>query len=262
MNYLVDREIHVIGIQRTGQHAITSWLIGHFDSVFYKNCMSQLGQQKNVVGIQPPFWSFSGDDEKRGIKSFEIGHSALVLGTEFTVFDVGLNPKIPRQKEKLCHKFGADNFSKREDYVLVLRNPYNQYASILNWGKNRLLSPPKSFAKMWTKMAKECAGESNVFENRTTVIYDDWFEHPEYRRKIEERLDLPQNDDRLNTVMKIGHGRYWGSSFDGMEAKKEAQKMGVLNRWESSKDDDRFIELCKNEELVNWAGEYGWECPL
>jgi len=52
MTYLTDREIHVIGIQRTGQHAITSWILGHFDKVCYKNSMSQLGM-RNGHGVQP-----------------------------------------------------------------------------------------------------------------------------------------------------------------------------------------------------------------
>lgn len=262
MSYLVDREIHVIGIQRTGQHAITSWLIGHFDSVLYKNCMSQLGQQKNLDGIEPPFWSFSNKVEKRDIDSFEPGYSTLILGTEFTIFDMGLNPNIPKQKEELCNKFGVNDFSRRKDHILVIRNPYNQYSSILNWGKNRLLSPPKNFSRMWINMVKECVGDSNVFENKVVLIYDYWFKHSEYRRHIENSLGLSENDDRLNTVMKIGYGKSWGSSFDGMKSKKKAQKMSVLSRWESSKDDKRFVELCKDKELVNWAEDFGWECPL
>jgi len=263
MSNITNREIHVVGIQRTGQHAITSWLIGHFDSVIYKNCMSQKGDRKGKVGIEPPFWEYSKSEEiSRDLTNLRLDNSAIILGTEFTIYDVGLNSKILKQKEQYCKELNVEQFSEREDYVLVLRNPFNQYASILNWGRNKLLSSPENFSKMWVKMALECSGETENFKNRTTLIYDDWFEHEDYRRRIEDQLDLPHDDSRLNAVMKIGHGRSWGSSFDGMKSKENAQKMDVLNRWKAVKDDPRFIELCKGRELVQWAEEFGWSCVI
>jgi hypothetical protein len=263
MKYLTDREIHVIGIQRTGQHAITSWLLGHFESVYYKNSMSQLGM-RNGHGIQAPFWHFKPKERDDWIVTDEIGtdNDAIILGTEFKVYNVGLNPKIDKHKTKICESTGCDEFSKKQDYVLVLRNPYNHYASVLKWAKNKQLSPPKSFATMWKKMIMECAGETNHFENKTTIIYDDWFTKRDYRVVVEEWLNLSRDDSRLNTVMKIGVGRSWGSSFDGMKVKNKAQKMDVLNRWTTVKDDPRFIELCKDRDLVEYANAYGWECPL
>jgi hypothetical protein len=264
MTYLTDREIHIVGVQRTGQHAITSWLIGHFGDVLYKNCMSQLGRTRGrMKGIELPFWYFKdGEEGYTETNEFIPTKDAIILGTEFTVYKVGLNPNLEKEKKALCKSHKVDQFSKRRDNILVIRNPYNQYASVLNWGKNKMLSPTKSFSRMWVLMAKECAGETENIQDRTTLIYDDWFEHSDYRRRIEEQLDLKRDDSRLNTVMKVGHGRSWGSSFDGMKTKKEAQKMDVLNRWKTVKDDQRFIDLCKNEELVEWAEEYGWSCPL
>jgi hypothetical protein len=262
MTYLTEREIHVVGIQRTGQHAITSWLIGHFDKVCYKNSMKQLGM-KNGHGVQPPFWHFSSDKEGWEVEDY-VGtdNDAIILGTEFKVYDVGLNPKIDKHKRKICEEYGRDLFSERQDYVLVLRNPYNHYASVLKWARNKQLSPPKSFATMWKKMVMECAGETNHFENKTTIVYDDWFAKRDYRITVEEWLNLSRDDSRLNTVMKIGIGKSWGSSFDGMKVNSKAQKMNVLNRWEAVRDDPRFIELCKDQDLVEWAYAYGWECPL
>ena len=265
MKYLTDREIHVVGVQRTGQHAITSWLIGHFGDVLYKNCMSQPGRKRGrMKGIEPPYWYFKdGEEGYTETSEFIPTKDAIILGTEFTVYNVGLNPNIEKEKKALCEKFGADEFSKSRVNVLVLRNPYNQYASVLNWGKNRLLSPVKSFSRMWTLMAKECLKETNNICDKKVLVYDSWFNSPVYRRAIEKRLGIEyDNDSRLNTVMKVGHGRSWGSSFDGMKSKKEAQKMDVLNRWKTVKDDKRFIEFCKDEEVRRLAKEYQWECPL
>jgi len=261
MKTIFDREIHVVGVQRTGQHAVTSWLIGHFDSVNYKNCMSQLGRKKGKMhGIEPPFWFFSNEKEEYNNDSLKKS-DVVILGTEFTIYDVGLNPELPVQKEDYCKKFFVDSFSEREDFVLVIRNPYNQYASILNWGMNRLLSHPNSFSNMWIKMAKECLSYTNNFENKVVLKYDDWFSNSSYRRDIEKRLDLIEDDSRLNVVMKIGGRKSWGSSFDGMKKKTNAQAMDVLNRWKVVKDDERFLRLLKNKELRDLSKELGLECP-
>jgi len=47
-----------------------------------------------------------------------------------------------------------------------------------------------------------------------------------------------------------------------MKSNKKAQDMDVLNRWESAKDDDRFIEFCKNEEVRRLSDMYKFKCPL
>jgi hypothetical protein len=112
---------------------------------------------------------------------------------------------------------------------------------------------------MWIKMAKECLGETNHFSEKTVVKYDDWFSSEEYRIKIEEDLDLIRDDSRLNTVMRIGHGRSWGSSFDGMKRKDSAQNMKVLSRWASEIDNPRFIKMSKNKEMIELSQRLGWE---
>ena len=268
MTYLTDREIHVIGIQRTGQHAVTSWIIGHFDHVCYKNNMSQKGMRRGAKhGIQPPYWYFmpSVCDEWSVSDIPDIQEdNIVVLGTEFTKYEVGLNPKISTQREEMAARCGYDGFSRRQDYVLVIRNPYNHYASVLNWSRNKQLSPVKNFSKMWIAMAHECLGNTDCIPDpKIIVCYDDWFSSEEYRRDhVARQLDIELNDMRLNTVMKVGINKSWGSSFDGMKKKDSAQSMDVLNRWKTIKDDPRFIELCQNDELTELADEFGWSKPL
>lgn len=265
MSYLTDREIHVVGIQRTGQHAVTSWIIGHFNSVCYKNCMSQLNQRKgHCASIQPPFWLFEPKKQENWTESnfIPMNQDAIVLGTEFTIYDVGLNNSISMKKKDICLANGVENFSKRVDHVLVIRNPYNQFSSILNWGRNRVLSKPKNFLNMWEKMAYECLGKTSNFPHATVICYDDWFSNINNRIEVEKELDLIRDDSRINIVMKIGHGRSWGSSFDGMESNNKAQSMDVLNRWKLVKEDHRFKEVANNKKIRDLAEEFGWSCPL
>lgn len=48
---------NVLGVQRTGQHAVISWIIGHFEKVAFKNNMSYSDNPKR--GLVPPFWYFT-----------------------------------------------------------------------------------------------------------------------------------------------------------------------------------------------------------
>jgi hypothetical protein len=267
MTYLTNTEINVIGIQRTGQHAITSWLIGHYDYVCYKNNMSQSGVPKRKEhGIQPPYWYFMpkvSDDWEVSDDPFIREDHTVILGTELTKLGFGLNPRLDNQKQEIARSMGYDHFSKSKHYILVIRNPYNHYASILNWSRNRQLSPVNHFKRMWKKMANECLSCTDEFPFRKTVVpYDMWFSSKEFRGDLASQLDLELNDRRLNTVMKIGVGKSWGSSFDGMKKNQKAQDMDVLKRWVTVRNDPRFRELLEDDEIARLAGCWGWERPV
>jgi hypothetical protein len=111
-------------------------------------------------------------------------------------------------------------------------------------------------------MAKECLGDNDHINNKVVINYDLWFSSLQERERIESLLDISRDDSRINIVMKIGYGKSWGSSFDGMKTKKSAQNMQVLDRWEAVKNDPKFIKLCKNEELVEIAKDLGWKKPI
>lgn len=263
MKYLTDREIHVIGVQRTGQHAITSWLIGHFNNVCYRNGMTLRNERKRAYrGLQPPWWYFKTDKDGWDVsEDIEIrkGMDAIILGTEVTFEDLVMNPMIGQQKKQLEELCEVDQFSRQEDYVLVLRNPFNQFSSVLKWKRNKRLGKERNFSKAWISMAKEILGETHTLPMpKLPVIYDRWFQSEVYRQEISKSLGLDFTDVRLNTVMKIGIGKYYGSSFDRMNKSDRGQEMGVLDRWKEVKDNESFINLTKNEELTEYAKKFGF----
>jgi hypothetical protein len=259
VKYLVEREIHVIGIQRTGQHAISSWLIGYFENVCYKNNMSQARENPRYSqGIQPPWWYFKPSEREQWVEdclpSIRQGMDAIVLGTELTFRNFGLNPNLDNMRNKMCQRCHVDRFSKRTDYLLVCRHPLNHYASVLKWRRNRRLRSPKRFARVWVEMAQEILGErEGICGNKTPVLYDKWFNSEQYRRELADKLDLNFTDRRLNIVMDIGIKNNRGSSFDGMSYKNNGQKMNVLNRWEGVKDHPSYREVAENEEVQKYA---------
>ena len=67
----------------------------------------------------------------------------------------------------------------------------------------------------------------NKNNNFYTIYFDFWFSDPEYRRKIENDLDLEKSEQYLEKVSNYGNG----SSFDGTTYNGKAQEMDVLNRW-------------------------------
>ena len=252
MNNLLNNEIHVYGIQRTGQHAIISWLIGHFDEAGFKNCMTSAGERRSQTGIEPPYWYFNKgnldweeSNEFRNIDNF-------IFGTEFSMGRFALNPNLNDQKLNIASSFSKDVFSKNRYNLMVIRNPYNHYASIISWRFNSRLRPPGKFTSYWKEYAKLFLGEPGGLPgNRIGVVFDKWFEDKQYRMKISELLNIPFSDSRLNVVMKIGYKNSWGSSFDKMNLKQEAQKMDVLNRKNQiPADKERYYkEILKDKEL-------------
>lgn len=258
MKYFTDREIHVCGVQRTGQHAIIIWLIGHFNNVCFRNAISP---KYNITGrdylVGPPWIYF--DIKERSFKWETVqkesyirpNQDAIIFGTEYLTPRLELNNDIERFKKKMVRKYKVDAFSRRQDYILVIRSPWNHLASILEWKKRWYLKKKERFISCWNVVAKECLRITDILPKPKTFIkFDKWFVDKKYRRKIAEQLDLNFSDAGINVIMPMGWGRK-GSSFDKMEYDGEAQKMKVLDRWKEYKNN--FIEftnvLKMNKEL-------------
>jgi hypothetical protein len=251
--YLTEKEIHVLGIQRTGQHAITSWITGHMDNTCFINGMTPL-RDKGDRACEPPYWYF--DLEKMPDFSWEVSNNeiirpdqeAIVLGTEYLTFDLRMNPRLEESKKKAAELAGVDEFSKEQYYVMVIRSPYNHLSSILKWKPGWSLAD--RFDKCWINWAKECLNETNVIPEKKVVIqYDKWFTDVEYRKIISEKLGLEFSDRGLNNVMRVGRRKRYGSSFNHMEYKGDAQKMKTLDRWKDFEDNPVFQKKMQNEEL-------------
>lgn len=240
--------IHVAGIQRTGQHAITSWIIGHYQKVGYRNDTSPSGFVK-------PFWYFETSKKETWdvSKKIDLNQDAWIIGSEHVKSKISLHPKLIDQL--------TDNGFSMDSRILlkVMRNPYNQYASVLNWRYNKILGRVKTFRDTWIAMAK--ANEVNYGIAPRLVKFDDWFSDINYRKDLSKYIGAEFTDKRLNTVMKIGHNRSWGSSFDGMKQNGKAQKMNIDKRWKDRFDDPRFQEVWNDKELEETANEIGFYKP-
>lgn len=261
--YFTDREIHVCGIQRTGQHAIIVWLIGHFNKVCFKNSI-----RAEVAAVKDPLYSVSSpwryyDVAKRGFKlkleskeqHMRSGQDAVIFGTEYLLPDLRLSSEIERVKEKMVRKYKVDAFSRRQDYILVIRSPWNHLASVLSWKGRWYLKKKERFISCWNSAAREVLGISDILPNpKVFVKFDEWFVSEKCRKKIAEQLDLKFSDKGLNVVMPIGRGRK-GSSFDSLKCNGKAQSMKVLDRWKEYKNNSvEFTNVLKMNESLRDMG--------
>ena len=246
--YLTEYEIHVMGLQRTGQHALVAWVTGHFDKVCFRNSVPR----KHDINLIPEWWYFDLTDndnftwktQKEGI--IKEGQDAIILGSEFRNDPIKLHHGLEKEKKEMANKAGFDEFSRYQYYLPVIRTPWNHLASVLSWKKRWFFKHKERFTTAYINMAREYLGITNNLPSPKIFIkYDDWFASKEYREGLSKQMGLPFSDKGLNIVMPIGWGKK-GSSFDEMELKIRAQDMRVLERWKKYQNNNvEFKDVLK-----------------
>jgi hypothetical protein len=137
--------------------------------------------------------------------------------------------------------------------IIILRDPYNNYASYLELVKNPNYGPLSFFPilKYWQEYAREALGETNRLRNRVFISYNDWVNSEEYRKNIVAMIGSrfgieTKFDDSLFQKM-TPYGGY--SSFDGNTHKEDATKMKVHERWKKFENSIRYRENVDTPEI-------------
>lgn len=229
-----NKPYFVTGLARCGHHAIIAWLCKQHDEtiLFHNNVNGDLKHKRTTKYGEK-------DDPDRHLYSLEN-------------FDL---------------RGFQDLFSDQEmeQFILVVRDPFNWVASSLKKGGNlkRLSETWQSTAMeyekwfcasmsrldMYKQQMKQIIGKIDLIGRDYQVIkYNDWFCDRDYRREITNRLEIPFTDSGLNHVPNYGNG----SSFDERNKHGEAQKMDVLNRWRHYEDSDVFWEFV-DDEMIEYS---------
>lgn len=226
----------ISGIRRSGNHAIGLWLIGHFESCEYIHNYGNVVMAKNIpknkknkpiTGIKEFYYKVNGLMLELKTNS---NHSDNHLITTNNILYGIENNTIDRIIE-------ITNKVKAKQKILIIRDPINNLASLLKH-KASLLSLSQ-FRTLWKSYA-------NADSSFIKIIYDNWFSDSEYRRQLENILNLNKSDDGLEKIHYMGSG----SSFDGQDFQHDAQKMNVLNRWEQYYDDELYLDIINDPELL------------
>ncbi len=276
MTFYSQVDIFILGIRRSGNHAISNWLIPHYQGVVrYFNVFSfieQLRPENNRVqgttteiytNLQGKTFCLSSvtvnDTASNKLPNWAINHvkipaNANLFGCEnltpqhiYEVFDNWYDLKY----KKIVEHNGMQ-ITDRRIFIIILRNPFNNIASMM---QKPILSPPNNIPisqlpATWIAYAKEYLGETSYLKNLgnfITLNYDLWFSDQNYRKSLSAKLNQPFTDAGLQKVTGQHGG---GSSFDGVAFSDKAQQMKVLERWKFFQNDREYLSLLKNEELL------------
>lgn len=231
-------EIQTLGMSRSGNHAIANWIFALSGAPkLYLNC---------AEGKTDPFETCRPLD------------SGLAWRAEGV--DVGAERAGRRQRKRLLMHSYEDSWlahafsrpleenhdawlgrSARRVPLIVLRDPYNLFASRLRMGA--ALSPMVA-RRMWKQHAREALGETRRLKGRAvTALYNRWARDPEYRAGLAERLGFAGAEADISRVAACNGG----SSFDGLGYDGQADRMPVDRRWLAYRDDPTFRDLIDDE---------------
>lgn len=242
MIYPNRTELCVAALQRSGHHAIINWISANSagPACFLNNCRPNVN----------PFLMCSGDER------IELSPRDLLM---YNYEDSQLTEVFP--PDFLNNKTKWFGKSARSIYVLVLRDPFNNFASKYRWAINGTKWTPQmewvtgALPALWKSYAKEFVGLTDFIPAPKVFInYNRWFTDDKYRDEIASRLGLISADQGLTEVAKWGPNT-WGDSFDNLNLEGRANEMKVLERWRYFGQDKVFKDLFRDTELLSLSEE-------
>jgi hypothetical protein len=227
---LFDRALFVFGLRRGGNHAVASWLKGHFPEAEVLHLNSAEICLFNVDGT-----TLTADHHKYSAVSVDATKRVLIVGYE------NLDPLFfPFAHNRLI--------AYRSDAVVVLRDYVNMAASIARQARE---APAFAYRYRIRDLIDLWPRYAGYFRSRsfghTYISFNEWFASASTRAAISRELGLEPSDQGLRSVSAFGEG----SSFDGTGYDGRAQDMDVLGRWMPMKDDPlfRFLLLASDDAL-------------
>lgn len=241
-----EREMRVVGMSRSGNHAIINWILAQLDGRYcFLNCAepktNPFVSARELTKGRPYAVNYRGfhlAQEREG----RLSRKDLLLHSYEDVF---LGPLGDRDWNRR-HDDWLGQSRERLD-VLILRDPFNLFASRLHYGYydskhhwgERVLTPRET-ARVWKQHAREFAGDRKILRQRKVCISNNaWWRRRAYRHEVAEALGLKFDDAAFARVPKVGGG----SSFEQTEHDGAAHRMDVLNRWKEYEDDEIYLSL-------------------
>lgn len=263
-------EYAVVGLQRSGNHAVIHWLLAQTRGEAY--FVSDVRAGENPFATMQEFELYRDGarvlrqtlwtDEDRA--AFAAGpHGGELVGrwapreTLLYNFEEQLPGEVfaPAFQEKLPGWVGP---SRRRVRVLVLRDPFNMFASRLRAGERLAgIKDMGRLRRLWVRHARrfrewEAAGA----RGRVPVNFSRWHVSRDYREAVAERLGLAFTDAGRQDVPE-----FLGSSFDAYAYDGRAAEMAVNRRWEDARDSEVFASLARDGALMDLAAELFGDVP-
>lgn len=252
-NTINKNEFRIVGLSRSGNHAIINWIINQLNGSYcFLNCVEP---KHNPFFVARPFNS-DGHFFENNIPGFNINAEKAGI---FSKKDFLLYNYEDCFLGMLNHQYFLENRTKwlgkslvKKD-ILILRDAFNLFASrikadlILGHQTHHGVNPISTFAlkRIYKQHAKEFLSQKKNLKDKVLINYNQWCADSEYRRGIAEKLGLSFSDEGLEEVMNCAGG----SSFDGTRFSGNAGKMNLNNRWKEYAPEDYYWEFF-DEEIV------------
>lgn len=243
-----QKEIRIVGLMRTGNHAITNWI--------RKQQRGSINYLNNIPCDKNPYQHFyerhlTYNKYPRTIRKLKrqaqgklVAHDCLIYSHEDYSLEQVTDPEFEKNHDLYMGKSG-----ERYD-VLIIRDPFNLIASRFKSGFIDVKTPNRTAIDLWIAYAQEYLGETNYLKyNKICVNYNQWTMDVEYRKSIAQQLGLEFSDAGFNEVKAQGGG----SSFEGQKFDGQASKMDVHNRWKVYQDNEVYRQMLNQDRVFEYS---------
>lgn len=208
----------ILGMKRSGHHAILHWICYNFKSAIHYN--DYRIHDSKFIPAHP---------HQKPVRFGEGEPNVVVYNCE----DFKCDQLSPLMKLPLWKKYNTY-------FSIVLRDPYNWIASSLKAGGG--------LASRITRRVQMYKNQYKIFKDigAIPISYNRWVEEESYREHIGKKLSLPTIDKGVRKVSVRGGG----SSFDKLKFKGDASKMDVFGRWKAYKNNPIMQMLLNDKELL------------
>jgi hypothetical protein len=224
-----DRRWRFLGLQRSGNHAVIQWCLAPLGAeIVFSNSARP---ERTRAGT--PWVTAEALAAARNV-AFSLEDHALAYAG-FGPVEVALN-----------HRFG--DARDRVD-ILVMRDPFNLFASRLEAGYVPVTMGGFSFVDFWVDYAREALGIAHRLHRARLVVanYNRWSNDVAYRQELARQLDIPFTDAERDTVAPFGGG----SSFDGKAG--SASALATDRRWLKFADNPAYLGLFRDRTVIELA---------
>lgn len=243
----VDTLIILVGLKRSGLHAVANWLLGMDAAgrLVNNSPMKRLGlssPMSRTRGDSPlPIYLYAGspvlaldDNGDESVVTLRDRESLIVV-----IFQSQNLARLARHKLLL----GVE--AARTLTLLQLRDPFNWSASYK--AKSRETSDNRQWPPLWREYALEYTGRSHYLPGAVRVNYNRWLSEQVYRQDLARQIGLQFADKHLGAVSSHAGG----SSFDNTRYDGDARAMRLTSRWQCFQHDPDYLACLRaNRDLV------------
>lgn len=225
-----DREFEFFGTQRSGHHAIMSWVLN--------GCPEPVFHWDNRVPAHVPWWRRRHRSRLPGIQHHKCCRTAKTVSWAWE--------RVPHDR---IVEFGLPSAlgwlpaGDRFDQVVIARDPFNQCASWLAYQRKRgsALSAAQ-LVEYWLQYVGLFDSSKGRFgESRTFINYDRWCTDLDYRATLAQALQItPAKDAHLAEPVQGG-----GSSFGNIT--------GTLERWQAFAQDPEWMAMLGTPGVLEYS---------